>query len=522
MSANKRSACKSLENTGSGKRARTDIKTRMTLIIQYKDGKTVSELSVIHNLKSDTIRKILKAADKLTEKIGKFDDVTICEARKSLRYSSNELLDKALAKWFYQMRSKNVPMSYSILHEQALRMNSMLGENGDKNFKASNGYLNKFLHRDNFIDSTKLYGERISSDPKSAGEFKTTLKEYVKEKNLCAEQIFNCYESGLFYKCLPDKSLLTTEERDPSNIKTIKDRVSIMLCANASGNFKLPIVYIHKFTTPHCLRNINKRNLPVDYYVQPSAWMTAEIFQKWFKERFVPLVREYLISRNLETKAVLLLDNAPCHPYIESDDAMIKCMFLPANTTSLIQPMDQCVISALKNRYRGRMLREMLMDVESNVEFDMEKYARAYDIRKSIDNVSTSWDELKVSTLKNAWSKIGLNVYLGDIDPGQTIAEREQEDELNNAVIQMRLQLDADTLNSWYECDANEPGFVILTDAEIIAELQGTEDPEEIMDNYENAQSSSITDNEAYDCLNKYVQWALQQKNISQTELRII
>jgi hypothetical protein len=70
------------------------------------------------------------------------------------------------------MRSKNVPMSYSILHEQALRINSMLGENGDNNFKASNGCLNKFLHRHNFIDSTKFYGERISSDPKSAEDFK--------------------------------------------------------------------------------------------------------------------------------------------------------------------------------------------------------------------------------------------------------------------------------------------------------------------------------------------------------------
>jgi hypothetical protein len=74
----------------------------------------------------------------------------------------------------------------------------------------------------------------------------------------------------------------------------------------------------------------------------------------------------------------LLLDNAPCHPNIEISDGIIRCMFLPANTTSLIQPMHQCVISALKIGYRGRILRERFMVIESNVEFVIEKYAHAY------------------------------------------------------------------------------------------------------------------------------------------------
>jgi hypothetical protein len=44
---------------------------------------------------------------------------------------------------------------------------------------------------------------------------------------------------------------------------------------------------------------------------------------------------------------VLLLDHCPAHPsadVLKSKDGKIKAMFLPTNTTALIQPMDQGII----------------------------------------------------------------------------------------------------------------------------------------------------------------------------------
>jgi hypothetical protein len=153
------------------------------------------------------------------------------------------------------------------------------------------------------------------------------------------------------------------------------------------------------------------------------------------QRRFVPLVRDYLSSKKLEQKAVLILDNAPCHPVIlKSEDNMINCLFLPPNTTSLIQPMDQCVISALKRAYRRQLIHDMLLDIESNENFNIEEYVKKYDIRHCIDNISQSWDQLSARTLKNAWSKIGLNEFLGDIAPTQTMAEYEEQVELKNAI----------------------------------------------------------------------------------------
>jgi hypothetical protein len=48
----------------------------------------------------------------------------------------------------------------------------------------------------------------------------------------------------------------------------------------------------------------------------------------------------------LQKKILLLADNCPAHPVLE------KLVFLPANTTSMLQPMDQGVIRSLKCHYR--------------------------------------------------------------------------------------------------------------------------------------------------------------------------
>lgn len=64
-------------------------------------------------------------------------------------------------------------------------------------------------------------------------------------------------------------------------------------------------------------------------------------------------------SKNV--KALLLLDKALVHPSTDlpkSKDVKIKCLFLPPDTSSLIQPMDQGVIVTCKRLYRSRQLDE--------------------------------------------------------------------------------------------------------------------------------------------------------------------
>ena len=63
--------------------------------------------------------------------------------------------------------------------------------------------------------------------------------------------------------------------------------------------------------------------------------MDSTILSSWFQEEFVPSVRKYLCGSSLSPKALLLLDNAISHSYIDvlqSSDKNISAMYLPANT----------------------------------------------------------------------------------------------------------------------------------------------------------------------------------------------
>jgi hypothetical protein len=59
-----------------------------------------------------------------------------------------------------------------------------------------------------------------------------------------------------------------------------------------------------------------------------------------------------------------LLKNAPSHPSAEKlkmVDPHLKVMFFPANTTAILQPIDQGVIEKLKRTYRKQILRRLLL-----------------------------------------------------------------------------------------------------------------------------------------------------------------
>ncbi|GBN78808.1 hypothetical protein AVEN_168226-1 [Araneus ventricosus] len=78
----------------------------------------------------------------------------------------------------------------------------------------------------------------------------------------------------------------------------------------------------------------------------PKAWVTRQFFVQWVNLVFGPSVKKYLQENNLPMQAPLVLDNAPAHPPNLEDDILeefkfIKVLYLPPNTTPILQPMDQ-------------------------------------------------------------------------------------------------------------------------------------------------------------------------------------
>ena len=82
-----------------------------------------------------------------------------------------------------------------------------------------------------------------------------------------------------------------------------------------------------------------------------KGWVTGNIFQEWFATCFVPEVKSYLEKKKQSFKALLI--NASGHSLIEHPN--VNIIFLPPNTTSIIQLMDQGIIATFKMYYLKKL-----------------------------------------------------------------------------------------------------------------------------------------------------------------------
>ena len=147
----------------------------------------------------------------------------------------------------------------------------------------------------------------------------------IEEKGLVPEQIYNLDETGLLWKCLPQRTLLSCREKSALGFKKAKDRLTVLGCTNATGTHKLKPVLIGKSTKPRCFKNVNMDALPVIYKSQRNAWMNLE----WFLKEFVQAVKRHQRLQNIRSpRALLLTDNYSAHPdELSSRDGSVTCIF---------------------------------------------------------------------------------------------------------------------------------------------------------------------------------------------------
>ena len=98
---------------------------------------------------------------------------------------------------------------------------------------------------------------------------------------------------------------------------------------------------IGKSTKPRCFKNV--KNLPCRYRSQNKSWMDGNLFTEWVRQPDNKFVAE-------GRKIALIIENCPAHPRIDNLQA-VELIFLPPNTSSKTQPMDQGVIRSLEAHY---------------------------------------------------------------------------------------------------------------------------------------------------------------------------
>lgn len=184
---------------------------------------------------------------------------------------------------------------------------------------------------------------------------------------------------------------------------------------------------IGKFLKPRCFKAAivkSVESLSIRWRANTKAWMVTGIMVEWLK---------WFDNIMACRKMILLLDNFSAHEAAVAElEAMsqgsglfnTEICFLPPNTMSLLQPLDQGIIASFKARYLRRWISYMLEQHELGL-----NVLDTMIVLKAIQWSICAWDEVSTKTITNCWfhSKVNLITSTAPVETDKVVSELQQQ-----------------------------------------------------------------------------------------------
>lgn len=310
--------------------------------------------------------------------------------KKRFLNPKGSFVDKKCFEWFVHARSLSIPISGPIIKAKAKEIAAKSGYN---DFSASDGWLDKWRKRHS-INFKCISGEASSVNQFDVTEFNEKLPSIVSGYE--PRDIYNADESGLFFRALPDKTMALKSEKCFGG-KLSKERLTILFCVNMVGE-KEKLLVIGKAARPRAFKNVNIKDLPAFWKHNKKAWMTRDIMAEWLEQFDRKMSQQ-------NRKILLFLDNAASHP---KDIILknIKIVFLPPNTTSVCQPLDQGVIQNFKVHYRTAIIKNLLPSI--NFVDSAKTLIKTVNVLDALYFIKQSWEKVTPKTIENCFGKAGF------------------------------------------------------------------------------------------------------------------
>ncbi|XP_068735256.1 tigger transposable element-derived protein 6-like [Montipora capricornis] len=292
------------------------------------------------------IQAILKNKEAIMDAYASNETPNHAKRKRSSKYSD---VNQAVWDWYIMCRNSNIPVSGSMLQEEATLIAEKLQT---PDFVASNGWLEKFKQK------YSICNKMVAGEAEAKGR-----------------------------RCTGGKKA--------------KQRLTWAFFVNAEGEKEDPVV-IGTSVSPRCFKNLQSPSRPYNcsYFANSKAWMNTEIMTTILSK----LNRQ--LKRN-DRHILLFMDNAPCHPQTLSGEfSNITVQFLPKNTTSKSQPLDAGIIANWKVLYRKRMLRYVCSQVDG--EKNASEIVKSINVLMAIEWGRQAWNDVRQSTITKCFQKTGL------------------------------------------------------------------------------------------------------------------
>ncbi|KAL0209586.1 hypothetical protein RCL1_008424 [Eukaryota sp. TZLM3-RCL] len=289
--------------------------------------------SVFGSNKNRTISRQL-----LCRVIKSFENNISVSRKRTVKFPTFELL---VEKFLEYLDNEDVFLSDALLLSIGIVVRERLGILPSE-LHCSTGWLQKLKVRQGYR-LLKICGEAKSADVEGMKEALPGILSRIGEFR--PEDVYNLDETALYWKLKPGKRI-TKRKKVPGEKKS-KDRLTVTLATNTDGSEKLPLLVIGRAKRPAALRQFIIPN-NVMYRGNAKGWMTAELFEEYCDSVNKKMQRE-------NRKILLIIDNVSSHK-IDKHFDNVELLFLPPNTTSIMQPIDQGIVLSFKSHYRKKVV----------------------------------------------------------------------------------------------------------------------------------------------------------------------
>ena len=267
------------------------------------------------------------------------------------------LQETFLVEWIHQLDECGNSPSHPKVKEMAEKILRMGGD--DK--PLGKRWIGGFLDRNNGVKSVigrKMEAPRIeAATPYEIGQFFDLFKEVRDGYRVLPKNTWNMDETGLGTGVCGNSYVLTKSTKSKAHIKSPETRewVSMIEGGSATGaRITTTVIFKGKDIQTTWF---NKEKLQKTYFTtSTNGWTSNRIAFNWLKHVFLP-------ETEPDDKAewrILLLDGHGSHICAdfmwECKQNKVHCIYLPAHTSHILQPLDLSCFSPLKTRYRKEIM----------------------------------------------------------------------------------------------------------------------------------------------------------------------
>lgn len=322
-------------------------------------------------------------------------------SRKRLAGSGRKVhypdIEEELLQWLKRRREAGARVTGTGLKKECLRLHHLKGQ---QNFKASCGWLRKFLRRHNlsFRRATHVGQKKESVLSDKANHFLRFVIRMRQRHHYKMTHIGNMDETPIWMDMPGDYTIETvgTKTIDMKTTGHEKFRITVILGAMADGTKKKPLVILKGVRPP--------KNIPngLLVHMHQKAWANEEIILYWLRNVW---------GKDNQKRRLLVWDAFSAHitPSVKeaartsynSDIAVI-----PGGCTHKLQPCDVSWNRPFKDAFRNRY-DDWLVDGE--VSLTPKGNRRPPSKELILKWVKESWDEVSPDVVRKSFKVTGIS-----------------------------------------------------------------------------------------------------------------